>query len=78
MASPRQIGVIQLDGDRELRVSLTTERRRPVLDIREFARFSAAGVMMPGRNGVVVPVENLAALLPMITEAAALVTQEAP
>lgn len=37
MAVPREIGVVPLGEGRELRVSLTTERRRPVLDVREFA-----------------------------------------
>lgn len=71
MISSRQIGVVPLEDGRELRISLTTERRRRVLDLREFAKFSAAGVMMPGRNGVVVPVEHLDSLFDYLAEALA-------
>ena len=77
MAAPRQIGVVQMEDGRELRISLTTERRRPVLDVREFAFYKPLGLMTPNRNGVVVPVEHMAALLPIIADAIAAVG-EAP
>lgn len=77
MSAPRQIGVVPLEDGRELRISLTTERRRHVLDVREFAFYKPLALMTPNRNGVVVPVEALAALLPIIADAIA-AAAEAP
>ncbi len=78
MPAPHQIGTLPLGEGRELRITLTTERGRPVVDVREFAPFSAAGVMMPGRNGVVVPAERLAGLVPRMAEAAEIVARRTP
>lgn len=78
MERSRQIGAVPLAEGRELRISLTTDRGRAVLDVREFAHYKPVGLMTPNRNGVVIPVETLGALAPLIAEAAALVAQEAP
>lgn len=50
MPVPTQIGVVPLDDRRELRISLTTERLRRVLDVREFAHYKPLGLMTPKRN----------------------------
>lgn len=70
MASiPLNAGAIPLGNGRELRATLCIERGKQVLDLREFAPFSAAGVLMPGRNGLAVPVENIDALADLLAEA---------
>lgn len=50
------IGTIPLSPDLQLRVTLTTERGRQVVDLRAFDRF--AGVWMPSKKGLSVPAEH--------------------
>ena len=65
------VGVLQLPAGREVRVELIEERGRRVVDLREFAPFTAAGVLMPGRNGLSLPIASLEALANMLAEAVA-------
>lgn len=66
--APLPVGVVQMDG-REVRLALAMDRGRRVLDLREFAPF--AGVLMPSKNGLTLPVDHLDALSDLIAEAIA-------
>lgn len=72
MASiPLNAGAIRLGDGRELRATLCIERGKQVLDLREFAPFTAAGVLMPGRNGLTVDADQIDALSDLLSEAIA-------
>lgn len=66
---PLSVGAQPVDDGREVRAALTIERGRRMLDLREFALF--AGVLMPGKNGLTLPVEHIDALAGLLAEAAA-------
>ena len=72
MASiPLTVGAVALGGGREVRATLCIERGRQVIDLREFAPFTAAGVLMPGRNGIIIDAHHLDELTDLLAEVVA-------
>lgn len=63
------IGTIALTPDLQLRVTLTTERGRQVVDLRAFDKF--AGVWMPSKKGLAVPAEHAEAVARLTSDASA-------
>lgn len=68
--SDRTVGVIDVAPGLQIRMTLTTERGNPVVDVRQWDRF--AGVWMPGKRGLPIPVEHREAFAMLAGEAAAL------
>lgn len=66
----RMIGAIDVSPERQIRLTLTTERDgAQVIDVRWFDRF--AGVWMPGKVGCPIPVQHGEAFARLAAEAVA-------
>lgn len=67
-AAPQQtVGAIDVAPDHQIRLTFATEKGKRVIDLRAFDKF--AGVWMPTKAGVSLPVEHLAALHGLTTAA---------
>ncbi len=65
----RTIGAIEVSPDCQIRLTLTTDRGMPIIDVRAFDRF--AGVWMPGRVGCPIPIQHGEAFARLAAEAVA-------
>lgn len=66
---PIIVGVIGKNSREEVRVVLDTFKGTNLVDVRVFAPFSAAGVMMPSRKGISVRVDLLRSLILALQDA---------
>lgn len=69
MREPVTIGSVDLSPTLQARVTICNASGKRVIDVRLFDLF--AGVFMPGKRGVSIPVEHAEELCRLTTEAAA-------